>query len=245
MNILALDTACPVFSAALATDTGNWYFEADAGMRHSELLMELIDTLFKYAGLDPPALDFTVCMKGPGSFTGLRIGYAAAKGLALALSIPFAAVSTLDCIAFPHSAWPGIVVPVIDAKKTCFFSAFYRYGERISPYMDEKAEKIAEIFNELSEKETQKQENTENVLLTGPGAEIALAVLSKLLPEIKLFTDPNGKKGRAYELLTIAKTRDLFNNDSIDIFSGPDYLRKSDAEFPRRRGISANHAATE
>jgi tRNA threonylcarbamoyladenosine biosynthesis protein TsaB len=231
MNILALDTACPVFSAALATDTGNWYFEADAGMRHSELLMEITDILFKYAGIEPSALNLAVCMKGPGSFTGLRIGYAAAKGLALALSIPFAAISTLDCIAFPHSAWPGIVIPLIDAKKNCFFSALYRYGERISPYMDAKMEKIAEILHDLQKKRTQKQENTETVLLTGPDAENIITTLSKLLPEIEFFTDPNGKKGRAFELLTIAKTKDLFNNYSNDIFSGPDYLRKSDAEF--------------
>ena len=101
MNLLAIDTATEQFSVALAagTDTAapaSWLFEADAGLRHSELVMDIVDMLMDKAALKPPDLSGVVCMGGPGSFTGLRIGFAIAKGLALSLSIPFAAIPTLD-----------------------------------------------------------------------------------------------------------------------------------------------------
>jgi tRNA threonylcarbamoyladenosine biosynthesis protein TsaB len=128
MRILALDTSDQVLSVALDTENGVFCAEIDAGTRHSELLMECIDGLFKTAGLAPRELDLVACMKGPGSFTGLRIGYATAKGLCMALGIRLAAVPTLDCLAYALSIWPGIVIPAIDAKKGCFFSSFYRGG---------------------------------------------------------------------------------------------------------------------
>ncbi|MDR1902248.1 MAG: tRNA (adenosine(37)-N6)-threonylcarbamoyltransferase complex dimerization subunit type 1 TsaB [Treponema sp.] len=239
MNILALDTACSVFSAALKTDTGLWYLEADAGMRHSELLMDIIDSLFKYAGQDASSLGLVVCMKGPGSFTGLRIGFAAAKGIALALGIGFTAVSTLDCIAFPHSAWPGIVIPVIDAKKKRFFTALYYKGEPISPYMDVGILDLADAIGEASRNEsipTDMQNKTIRfipgaILLTGPDAEKALPLLEDAIPEYSFFLDPERKRGRAFELLEIVKGRGLQENIGNDIFCGPEYIRKSDAEM--------------
>ena len=143
MNLLAVDTAASTLSVALAAGEDTWLFEAAAGLRHSELLIDSIDMLTRKAGLKPEDLNGVACMGGPGSFTGLRIGFSLAKGLALSLGIPFAAIPTLDCMALPFSAWPGMVVPVIDAKNNSFFCALYRGNERISPYMDAEAAEIA------------------------------------------------------------------------------------------------------
>ena len=85
MNILAIDSAWDVLSAALAIGDETFFIEIDAGLRHSELLMECADTLCKTAGISPTDLKMVACMKGPGSFTGLRIGYSIAKGIAMAL----------------------------------------------------------------------------------------------------------------------------------------------------------------
>jgi tRNA threonylcarbamoyladenosine biosynthesis protein TsaB len=254
VNILALDTACSVLSAALKTDTGFWYLEADAGMRHSELLMDIIDSLFKYAGQDASALGLLVCMKGPGSFTGLRIGFAAAKGMALALGIGLKAVPTLDCMAFPHSAWPGIVIPVIDAKKRCFFTALYHRGEPITPYMDAGIADLVDVIGKAVQKVYRNEpfplnrENTTThlipggILLTGPDAERVLPLLEDAMPGYRFFQDPERKRGRAFELLEIIKSRGLQENDGNDIFCGPEYIRKSDAEInilhPEGRGMS-------
>ena len=222
MNILALDTADQVLSAALATETGIWYTEIDAGARHSELVMECADLLCKSAGFSPSALGLVACMKGPGSFTGLRIGFSAAKGMALALGIPLVAVPTLDCLAHPLSIWPGIVIPAMDAKKGCFFTALYRGGQRLTGYMDVSPEVIA--------KEVEKASlcPTEPVVLTGCGAELLYPFLQAYIPHTRV--DPESRRGRAKELLEITKNT-IFERNDID--SGPLYLRKSDAELKK------------
>jgi tRNA threonylcarbamoyladenosine biosynthesis protein TsaB len=238
MNILAIDTAVSVLSLALETGKGFWAFEADIGLHHSELLFEGIDFLIKTAGLAPAELEAVACMKGPGSFTGLRIGFAAAKGLALSLGIPLAPVPTLDCMARPFSVWPGITLPLIDAKKNCFFTALYRGGERISGYMDAEAPRIAEMaIQALSAAPP-----GERVLLTGPDAGLFKQKLDKI-PEIPAGSgvfcgprdaasrNPEFRKGYAGDLLEIAKNLDIFNNDQGTVFCGPEYIRKSDAEL--------------
>ena len=223
MNIMALDTATEVFSAALTTETGTWYSEIDAGSRHSELLMECIDGLFKLASLAPADLKLIACMKGPGSFTGLRIGFSTAKGLALALGIPLVSVPTLDCMAYSLSAWPGIILPVIDAKKACFFSALYRGSKRLTDYSDLPPENIID----MAEKAMLSPD--EPIVLTGSGADL---FFSRLAPHYSLkhiVVSQEFKRGRARELLEIAKNVKI--EDSLN--SGPIYLRKSDAELNR------------
>jgi tRNA threonylcarbamoyladenosine biosynthesis protein TsaB len=221
LNILALDTSGSVLSAALSSPGGLRYIEIDAGSRHSELLVGLIDTLFKSAGMKPKDLEAVACMKGPGSFTGLRIGYAAAKGLSLALGIPLAAVPTLDCMAYPHSAWPGLVLPSLDAKKGRFFTAFYREGQRLGDYLDAPPEAISGML------ETFRAGREEKVILTGPGGEL---LFSKLPSPGGLAVDPSSKRGRAFELLDKLRKNTILNYKE-DEYSGPLYLRKSDAEL--------------
>lgn len=239
MNILALDTATSILSLALGTDRGIWSFEADAGPRHSEILMEILDMMMKTAGLKPGDLEGVVCMQGPGSFTGLRIGFSAAKGLACSLGIPLASAPTLDCIARPFSSWPGLVLPLMDAKKNRYFTALYRGGRRLSGYMDAETVLISEMtFQALSAVPAAER----RVLLTGPEADLAKRALdtsaasgnggSPPLQTDIFVLDPEFRRGWARNLLDIAKNVDIFNNNNIiDTQSGPEYLRKSDAEL--------------
>jgi tRNA threonylcarbamoyladenosine biosynthesis protein TsaB len=156
MNILAIDTATSVISVALAAGNETWFLSADAGLRQSEILMELIDTLLLKAGIKASALEAVSCMQGPGSFTGLRIGFAAAKGLSLSLNIPFMPVPTLDCMAWHLSCWPGIVIPAIDARKHAFYTALYQKGKPISDYMDADTAFIAKSLMLLTPKQVKK-----------------------------------------------------------------------------------------
>jgi len=224
MNILALDTADQVMSVALAAETGVWYSEIDAGSRHSELLMECVENLFKTAGLKPGEMNLAACMKGPGSFTGLRIGFSAAKGMALALGIPLIAVPTLDCLAHSLSVWPGLVLPALDAKKNCFFTALYRDGLRLTDYMDTSPEIIAKEIERF------KLNTEEQIILTGSGAEILRSLLASCMPMEYTKLNPCFRKGLAKELLEIARNIGVKENRN-DINSGPVYLRKSDAEL--------------
>ena len=223
MNILALDTAGDVFSAALATENGFWYNEVNAGSSHSELLMECIDCLFKLSKSPPEELNMIACMKGPGSFTGLRIGFSTAKGLAMALGIPYVSIPTLDCMAYAFSAWPGIILPVIDAKKGCFFSAFYRGYSRLSEYSDLPPDLIVDMIDKIRLSEN------EPLVLTGPGAALFLSRLPSDHVLKKTLLTPNNNRGRAWELLELSKSVNI--KERLETEAGPVYLRKSDAEL--------------
>ena len=223
MNILAIDTADQVFSVALETAAGLLYTEIDSGSRHSELLMESVDWLCKKSGIKPAELELVACMKGPGSFTGLRIGFSAAKGMALALKIPLVTAPTLDCLAYPLSKWPGIVIPAMEAKKGCFFSALYRDGKRLTDYMDASPETLAE------ELEKARLGPEERIILTGCGAEMLSSRLDGL-PSMHNMVYPDCRSGGAKALLKIIKCS-ILEVKRDDINSGPTYLRKSDAEI--------------
>ncbi|MCL2608905.1 MAG: tRNA (adenosine(37)-N6)-threonylcarbamoyltransferase complex dimerization subunit type 1 TsaB [Treponema sp.] len=236
MNIVAIDTATDLFSVALAVTgesrTDTWVFRADSGMRHSELLPGLLDVLVRKAGIMPKDIGGVVCMGGPGSFTGLRIGYSLAKALALSCGIPFAAVPTLDCLARPLSCLPGILVPVLDAKKRAFFCAPYRGTERLGPFMDATPAEIAGVLGDFG---------PEPVLLFGPGAEMLHRELL-LLPGEALAGRERPvlgrglKAGDAGTLLEIALETGILDSGGDDPLSGPGYLRKSDAELSGEAG---------
>ena len=222
MNLLALDTAAAVLSAALSTEDGVWYYEADCGLRHGELLMGAVDRLLDGAGIGPGDLNMAACMKGPGSFTGLRIAFAAAKGLALSLGIPMVSVPTLDCMAAAWDSWPGIVLPAIDAKKGRFYAALYRGGLRLCDYLDAAPEDLAAALGASGTAGGP-------VMLAGQAADLVLEQLAPLTPE-RFFVDPRGKRGKARELVdTVKKNGILAAND--EVFSGPLYVQKSDAEL--------------
>ena len=227
-SILALDTSQELISAALGARGEKWYLEIDAGQRHSELLMEAVDSLCKLSAFDKSSLELVCCMEGPGSFTGLRISYACAKGIALSLGIPLAAVPSLDCMAAHLSSWPGIVIAAMDAKQNRFFSSLYINGSRKGEILDADCDTI------IQEIESAKAAYLppENIILTGAGAKL---LYSQLNDSIKnLYVDPLYRRGRAGELLELVK------NDTVskikDPGSGPLYIRKSDAEINRESG---------
>jgi tRNA threonylcarbamoyladenosine biosynthesis protein TsaB len=222
MNLLAIDTAASVLSVVVATKDGVHSAETEAGTRHSEIVMGCIDAVMKEAGLVSNELDGVLCMGGPGSFTGLRIGFSIAKGLALALNIPFAPVPTLDCIALPCSGQP-LVMPVITARKNAFFCTRYRGRIRLGPDMDASTDEIAAIISK-------ENNETEKTLLTGPGATVLYdALTQECKSAVELIYE---NRGYAKELIEIARKDNLFSKDnSARLYEGPEYLRKSDAEM--------------
>lgn len=224
MNLLALDAATRVLSLALSVNDETWYFEVDAGLRHSELAMDGVDMLLHRAGIVPRELSAVLCMEGPGSFTGLRIGFSIAKGLSLALGIPFLPVPSLDCMSLPFAYWPGIVLPAIDARGGSFFCALYRDGKRLCADMDAEPGGIARAIAAARAGET------EGVLLTGPDAEKLYSALAPDAPPPCLILDGTMRRGYGKVLLDIAKNTEIFNN-KVRPCAGPEYIRKSDAEY--------------
>jgi tRNA threonylcarbamoyladenosine biosynthesis protein TsaB len=232
VNILAIDSSGNVLSVALETETGILHEEIVKENSHSELLMECVDGLCKSAGIKPADLNLVACMKGPGSFTGLRIGFSAGKGIALALGIPLIAVPTLDCLAYSSSTQAGLALPVLDAKKGCFFAAFYRKGERLTDFLDSSPPELLEIALKIL------LQPEEPVFLTGSGAKLFESRIEETRPGslffIKnIYLDKEFARGRARELLKMVKNNKL--NKENDIYGFPVYLRKSDAELKYKK----------
>jgi len=222
MNLLAIDSASSILSAAVSTDDEIHCEETEAGVKHSELVMELIDRQLKKARLSPDDLDGVLCMGGPGSFTGLRIGYSIAKGLALSLSIPFASVPTLDCMAFPCRE-RALILAAIEAGKKTFYYGFYRGDKPEQGALlpeDAQASRIALEIERYKEK----------IILTGTGA---ASLYNSFSPETKKNVELDTRnRNYARELIAIAKMRNIMNNDNAAfLYSGPEYVKKTDAEL--------------
>ncbi len=134
--LLALDTADR--TAGVAVARGGEVLAAVVGAahrRHGSRLLGLVDACLAAAGVERADLSAVACTVGPGSFTGLRVGLATANGLSAALGVPAAGVSTLEALARAAMPFPGVVVPVLDAKKRQVYGAVFdgRSGRRSVP----------------------------------------------------------------------------------------------------------------
>jgi len=219
MNVLAIDTATEVLGIALSTGGERRVTTVRIGLKHSETLLPWIKFLIEDSGIKLDDLQLIVCSLGPGSFTGLRIGLATAKGLASGSHCPLIGIPGLDALAFRYRSFRGVVIPLSDARRKKVYTALYRQGERISEYLDIPMTKLALDLKEF-----------DNLLLTGSEAEVFARIIGEeqsregiTLDRGLPFTDPES-------LLEIGQ--ELFNRKgNIQYNLEPLYLRKSEAEI--------------
>ncbi|MCL2808856.1 MAG: tRNA (adenosine(37)-N6)-threonylcarbamoyltransferase complex dimerization subunit type 1 TsaB [Treponema sp.] len=219
MNLLAIDCVSSILSAAVSNGSEVFYSQLDGEMKQSEIIMNCIDDLMKEASLKPAELNGVLCLEGPGSFTGLRIGYSVAKGLALSLSIPFAPIPTLDCIAFslPENK---IKLAVIESRKNAYYYAFYDGNKRLTEDAEADSLELVNVINNFIKK------NTEKIFLTGPGSDKLYEILSQDLKQ-KVILEYE-KKGYAKEIIAIANLIKIFDSDCDEyLISGPRYIRSA------------------
>jgi tRNA threonylcarbamoyladenosine biosynthesis protein TsaB len=149
VNVLAIDTSGEAMGVALATREGRLLCAVQrAGLRHAEALAPAIATILAQGGVSASSLDLVACCIGPGSFTGVRIGMATAKGLAVGAGCGVVGVPSLDALASRFAAFPAVAVPVIDARKGRLYAAAYRGGERLSEYLDLEPLALGEMLLE-------------------------------------------------------------------------------------------------
>ncbi len=136
MLILGIETSTMTGSVALMNEKG-LIAEYTLNLRetHTSRLMPAIDRILKDASLTIKDLDGIAVSLGPGSFTGLRIGIATAKGLAQGLNIPIVGIPTLDGLAFKLFNCQDLVCPILDARKGEVYTALYKNGKRLTRYM--------------------------------------------------------------------------------------------------------------
>lgn len=128
MKILALDSSGLVASAAVVEDDITIAeYTINHKKTHSQTLLPMLDELRRMTELDLHTLDAIAVAAGPGSFTGLRIGSATAKGLGLALDIPIIPVPTVDALAFNLYGSGGLVCPIMDARRNQVYTGLYAF----------------------------------------------------------------------------------------------------------------------
>ena len=165
MKILALETSARAVSAAVSENgrilTSGYQ---DTGLTHSRTLMPIVEHILKNADLKPADMDAIAVAVGPGSFTGIRIGVAAAKGLALALDKPAIGVSTLAAMARNVAFADGLVVCAMDARRSQVYNAtFSAEGGVLTRLTPDRAISLSELAEELRGAER-------SITLVGDGA---------------------------------------------------------------------------
>ena len=177
--ILAVDSSSRAASAALWKD-GDLLGEQFLNTRltHSQTLLPLVDQLLRSTETTPAQPDCFAVSVGPGSFTGLRIGIAAAKGLAFAAGKPCAPVSTLEGLAYNLLAHDGLICPVMDARCQQVYTALFSCREgRLTRLWEDQAISLAQLGEELARRR-------EPTLLVGDGARLCRSFLGEGCPHV-------------------------------------------------------------
>lgn len=182
MLILGLESSAVAGSCALCEVSGDrTQLIAESFINtkqtHSQTLMPMAENMLKSVGVGFDKLDRVAVTSGPGSFTGVRIGVAAAKGLGYALDIPCVGVSALHAVALGLSGFEGVICAVMDARRSQFYNALFSAKggklERITPDRAISAEDL----------ETELLDHHDKIYLAGDGAELAARLFTKVNTE--------------------------------------------------------------
>ena len=170
MRILALETSAKAVSAAV-TEDGKVLCSGyqDTGLTHSRTLMPIVEAMLKNTGLTVQDCDAVAVAAGPGSFTGIRIGVSAAKGLAFAADKPCAAVSTLEAMARNVDHMDDLVVCAMDARRNQVYNAnFSAENGVLTRLTPDRAVSLDELAEEI-------RNDPRPITLVGDGAHLAYA----------------------------------------------------------------------
>lgn len=225
MRILAIESASKTASAAiLEDDVLIAEYTTNHKITHSQTLLPMIDEICKRTEQSIADFDAIAISKGPGSYTGLRIGSATAKGIGLALDKPLIEVPTLEGLAYNVQGIGGLICPMMDARRDNVFTAVYRFdGDKITQVMQECLIAVSELVEKLAQL-------GENVTFLGDGIGVYRAVLVEGLADRASFANPAMSTHRAGSVAVAAAKR--FENQEFvrPEKHVPDYLRPSQAE---------------
>lgn len=232
MKILALETSAKSVSAAVV-ENGAVLCSAyqNTGLTHSRTLMPLVDGMLRAADLAVGDMDLVAVAQGPGSFTGLRIGVSAAKGLAWTLDLPCCGVSTLLAMAQNLRHMDATVICAMDARRNQVYNALFRAKDgALERLCDDRAISLAELAEELKDDESTK-------IVVGDGAKLCYTYLQqqgipcRMAPSALVMQNAVGVALAAEELAAEGKT--VSAHELV-----PVYLRLSQAERERlARGL--------
>ena len=227
MLILAFETSAKAGSVALLDEKkllGESY--QNTGLTHSQTLLVMAEDLLKSCGHTPQEVTAVAVAAGPGSFTGVRIGVAAAKGFAWAKELPCCGVSTLEAMALNFGAWDGYVCPVMDARRSQVYNALFeaKAGELVR-LCEDRAISLEDLGEEIKNLE-------KPIFLVGDGSILCYNTLLEKVPGL-VCPHEHRMHQRAAGVALAAKAM-LDRGESCDGAAlQPNYLRPSQAERER------------
>lgn len=222
MKVLSIDTSNYVLGVALLEDDviiGEYI--TNVKKNHSVRVMPAIETLMKDCDIKPADLSKIIVAKGPGSYTGVRIGVTIAKTLAWTLNIPLAGVSSLEVLAASAGRYfDGVISPLFDARRGQIYTGLYQYKQ--GQFHILKQDQL--LLSKDWAKEILEQNN--KVLFIGNDLPLHRAVLEEALGEQAVFAEITEHNPRPGELALLGKEK-----ESEDIHSFvPNYIRLAEAE---------------
>ncbi len=241
MKVLGIESASLTASVALVTDdilTGE--YTVNFKKTHSQTLLPMLDELGKLLELDLSSIDAIAVAGGPGSFTGLRIGAATAKGLGLALKKPLIHVPTVDALAYNLWGAAGIVCPIMDARRSQVYTGIYCLENDFSVVMEQRPMDMGDLADMLNAK-------GERVVFLGDGCPVYADVIQEKMQVPWRFAPApmNRQRASCVAALGILALKGEYTGAKVMTAGAfaPDYLRKSQAERQRDALLSPEGAA--
>ena len=233
MKILGIESSGMVASTAIISDD---ILIAEYTMNHkkthSETLLPMIDEIVRTSEIKLEEIDAVAIASGPGSFTGLRIGAATAKGLAMAIDKPIVPVKTCEGLAFNMWGTDGLICPIIDARRNQVYTGLYQISGGVEVIKDQEPMDIHELIQYINDY-SDKAIGPVNVTFLGDGVPVfenviwdEIKVPCKMAP-----ANMNRQRGASVAALgkLLYKEGKFINADDF----APEYLRKSQAERVR------------
>lgn len=237
MKILALDSSGLVASVAVVEDdTLIAENTINYKITHSQTLLPMLQSVKEMIELDLESLDAIAITSGPGSFTGLRIGSATAKGLGLALNKPIIEVPTLDGLAYNLYGFNQLICPIMDARRNQVYTGIYAFeaiqqtqqhgGYRLQVMKEQCAVDISQIVDELSNLGRE-------VIFLGDGVPVFRQTIQETLKVPFSFAPAHCNRQRAASVAALAEILYKEGRSVNARDHQPEYLRLSQAERER------------
>lgn len=227
MRVLGIESSSLVASVAVVTDdVMTAEYTVNFKKTHSQTLLPMIDEVVKLLEMDLSSIDGIAVSGGPGSFTGLRIGSATAKGLGLALDKPLIHVPTIDAMAYNLYGSSSLICPIMDARRNQVYTGLYYCTSRVEVVKGQCAMDMRELIQELDERK-------EPVVFLGDGVPVYRPMIEEYMKAPYTFAPPHMNRQRAGAVAALGAIYLAGGNAVTAEAFEPDYLRKSQAERER------------
>lgn len=237
MKILSIDSSGLVASVAVIEDDQVICdYSINYKKTHSQTLVPMLDEIKKMTELDLSTIDAIAIAKGPGSFTGLRIGSATAKGLGLALDKPLIPVGTLEGLAMNMWGYDGIICPIMDARRDQVYTGIYRFTDgNLVTVAKQSPMGIDELVGKLNT-------YSDKVIFLGDGCPVYKEFISANMKVPYEFAPAHMNRQRAASLGVLAMK--YYSEGKIESAAEhkPEYLRLSQAERERLEAQNADNS---